>query len=120
MVLNGNKKGNCTAFQIIARDDYQITLIQDFPCNNCYELRWRERYYQENTEQCVNKNTPILTAAEARHRRNQRCKVHNAANKEHIAAYAKAYREANREKLNKKNRAYYERKHAATTDPQDV
>ena len=52
------------AFELIKEGDYQIVLIENFPCNSKEELRKRERYYIENSENCINKCLPCQTRAE--------------------------------------------------------
>lgn len=51
--LNG-KGCYVTSFKIIEQGDYDIVLIENFPCNNKDELHARERYYTNNIL-CVNK-----------------------------------------------------------------
>ena len=63
-----HKKGKCgnyTSFDIIENDDYYIQLIQEYPCNNRYELEMRERYYIENNI-CLNYYIPTRTDKEWR------------------------------------------------------
>lgn len=107
---NNNHKHKCSSSQIIERGDYEITLMQAFPCNNKSELHWRERYYQENTRQCINKNSAIITPEEAKERKLQSIKKWNAANKDKISTRGKVYYQANKEAIrayqterNKKN-----------------
>ncbi len=52
--LNG-KHRYVTSFKLLETGDYYIELIENYPCNNIYELHARERYWIENTENCVNK-----------------------------------------------------------------
>ena len=40
------------AFQIIENDDYDIILIEDYPCQSKNELERRERYWIETLE-CI-------------------------------------------------------------------
>jgi len=57
----------CESKHIIERGDYTVSLIEDFPCRNKEELRWRERYYIESIE-CINKQVPIISAEERKER----------------------------------------------------
>ncbi len=69
--------------------DYEITLVELFPCNNMDELKVRERYYIElNRDRCVNKQIPGRTRKEYR--------VDNADN---IRAKSLKYTSENREKI---------------------
>jgi hypothetical protein len=61
--LKGNYN-NVTSFQILSNENYDIILIENYPCNNKDELRARERYWIENTDFCVNKNIPTRTREE--------------------------------------------------------
>jgi len=56
--LNGNKNASYTSFEIIKFNDYQINLIESFPCNCKDELLKRERYWIQKLE-CVNKHMKI-------------------------------------------------------------
>lgn len=88
------KKDNITSFEIIKYDDCHIVLIENFPCNDINELRSRERYWIENTENCVNKHIPGRTKQEYK-------KKYREENKEKIQQLNKQYREQNKEKINK-------------------
>ena len=56
-------KNGCRSFQIIDRDDYAIVLLENFPCNDIYELKARERFYIESVK-CINLMTPNRTMEE--------------------------------------------------------
>ena len=45
------------SFQIIDNNNYEIVLVENYPCNSKDELHARERYWIENTE-CINKVIP--------------------------------------------------------------
>ncbi|QKF94250.1 GIY-YIg endonuclease [Fadolivirus algeromassiliense] len=49
----------CKSIEIIKCGNPEIVLIENFPCNNEYELRTRELYFINNTENCINELTPI-------------------------------------------------------------
>jgi len=51
------KKKYITSVQVLENDDYEIVLLESYPCNSSDELHARERYYIENIA-CVNKNIP--------------------------------------------------------------
>jgi Mor family transcriptional regulator len=51
--LNG-KSNYVTSFKIIERDDYDIILIESFPCDTKDQLHARERHYTQ-TITCVNR-----------------------------------------------------------------
>jgi len=54
-----------TSFPIIKREDFEIILLEKYPCDSKLDLEKRERYYIENND-CVNKKVPTRTAKEER------------------------------------------------------
>ena len=52
-----------TSFDILKNNNYEIILVESYPCNNKDELHARERFYIENNE-CVNKYIPNRTNKE--------------------------------------------------------
>lgn len=52
-----------TSFDILKYDDACIVLIEDYPCENKYQLHSRERYWIEQSN-CVNKIHPTRTHKE--------------------------------------------------------
>ena len=61
-----------TSYEILKHGDAQIILIENYPCNDKYELEARERFQIENNK-CVNETIPTRT-------HNERCII----NKERI------------------------------------
>ena len=59
------KKENITSFQIFDNNNYDIILIENYPCERKDELHARERYYIESLK-CVNKQFPGRTQKEYR------------------------------------------------------
>src|SRR5690606_33713537 len=50
-----NKCHFVTSFELLKYNDYQIVLIEKYPCNDKDELRAREQYWINNfKENCVN------------------------------------------------------------------
>lgn len=97
-----NKKSLCVSFEI-SKGDFDIFLIEDYPCNSKKELLSRERYWVENNE-CINKNIPIRSLEE--HKKYQ--KKYYLEHKFNIQEYSKNYREKNKEHLQKEKKKYYE------------
>ena len=93
--LNG-KRYYITSFKIIENDNYDIILLEDFPCERKEQLHARERYFIENTE-CVNMNIPTRTKKE-----------YHEENKEQIKEQRKQYREENKEQIKEQNKQYHE------------
>jgi hypothetical protein len=58
-----NQKDGCSSSQIIILGNYQITLIELFPCSCKDELTAKERYYYDLYD-CVNKNRPYCSIEE--------------------------------------------------------
>ena len=69
---------------IIDCGNYEIILIEDYPCQNKDQLRQRERYYQEQLD-CVNKLRAITSTEEKKE-------------------YNKQYKKENRERYNEQNK----------------
>jgi len=82
-----NKVDYVTSFEILKCEDYKYELIEEYPCNNVYQLKTRERWYIQNNE-CVNKVIPNRTKAE-----------YYQDNIEHILEQTNKYSEANKDKI---------------------
>lgn len=98
-----HKKGKCkstTSFEIIENNNYYIELIEDYPCNNRYELEQRERFHIEHNI-CLNKYIPT-----------RKKKEWYEDNKEDILLKIKEYREDNKAKIALKKKEYYQKKKA--------
>jgi len=88
---NSSSGRNCATSQIICGGDYNIELVELFPCENRTELLIKEREYIENNE-CVNIQMPYRTEEELK-----------IAKKEYLQTpkmleYHKNYRVENRDK----------------------
>jgi hypothetical protein len=81
---------SCRSRQIISRNNYYYKLIEDYSCNNKYELNTRERWYIENNN-CINKTIPTRTRKEYRQ-----------VNKDKKKIIDKIYYENNKEKYKEK------------------
>ena len=91
------RKGNtCSSREIIEGGNYEMILIENFPCDSKDELHKRERYFIENLD-CINKVIPTRTNKE-----------YYISNKEQLLEHRKEYRENNKEQLAKKKQEYYE------------
>lgn len=84
-----------TVFEILKNDNYSISLVEEFTCQNKEQLHARERHYIENFE-CVNKYIPLRTKKE-----------YYVDNFEKITEYKKGYYLANREEILKINREQF-------------
>ncbi len=72
------KYRNTTSFEIMKLEDVDIILLESFPCDTKEQLLLRERYYIQNTKNCVNKTIPMRTRKE-----------YNKDNKDKIKQYKK-------------------------------
>jgi len=103
--------GKTTSFQIIARGDYDICLVETVVCKSKEQLHQRERFWIEGND-CVNKFIPGRSGKEYyeanREAASKRCKEYYDANREKICAKVKEYREANREAASKRCKEYYD------------
>lgn len=85
------------SFDILKYGDYQINLVESFPCENNDELLARERYWIHNTDNCINRNIPGRTGKE-----------YYEAEKERIKEYQAGYRATNRELIRVKDANRYQ------------
>ena len=69
------------------KGNYDIVLIEEYPCQNKDQLHSRERFYIESIK-CVNKIIPTRTVKE-----------YNELNKESMTIKRKEYREKNSDKI---------------------
>lgn len=92
-----NRGCNLTSSKIIEGGNYDIILVEEFPCENKNQLEARERYYIDNNE-CINKNIPTRTNKE-----------YYKDNKNVISERHKKYNEENEEKVQKLKSDYYKK-----------
>jgi len=101
-----------TSYKIFENENYDISLLESYPCNTRDELTAREKHYIKTTE-CVNKVIPSRNKREYYNdNKEQICeksKKYNLENKESIIQYAKQYREENSETLKEKRIEYYQK-----------
>ena len=57
------KTNYITSFKVLENGNYDIILLENYSCNDKYELKARERLYIE-TNECVNKCIPNRTQIE--------------------------------------------------------
>jgi hypothetical protein len=79
-------------FEDYGIDNIDIILVENYPCNNRYELEARERFYIEGNI-CLNKAIPTRTYKE-----------YYQDNKEEISEKGKKYRELNKEIISEKKK----------------
>jgi hypothetical protein len=92
-----NLTNKCVSKQIIDRGDYKYEIIFESYFPNKTELRKLERYYIDNTNNCINKLLPYITEEEKKKFRKKVNKKYYEKNKE----YFKQYNQKNKEQKNK-------------------
>lgn len=60
---SGKTHKKTTSFDVIDKGDFDIILLEDYPCERKDQLHSRERYWIENND-CVNKYIPTRTRQE--------------------------------------------------------
>ncbi len=99
-----------SSFKIIENGDYDIILIESYPCKTKEELHQRERFHIEAND-CVNKNIPSRKMSEYyndnRNELLEQKHEYYLQNKEKICQKAKLFLEANKDIINAKRREKY-------------
>mgnify|MGYP003632647657 CR=1 FL=1 len=85
--ISGRNK--CISKLIIKNGNYDIILIENYPCKSREELLMRERYYIDNTD-CINHVRPIITIEERKE-------------------YEKDYALKNKDIINEKSKIWYKK-----------
>lgn len=92
------KSNYITSFEILQYDDYEIHLIEDYPCETRKELKLKEGEYQRMMD-CVNKNIAGRTNKEWVIDNKEYWKEYRKNNKKHLNEYMKEYNKKNKEIL---------------------
>jgi hypothetical protein len=92
------KNGSISSLEILKYEDVKIILLENYPCESKEQLLARERYYIENTANCVNKIIPTRTQKEYRE-----------DNKEKLQELNKEWRKKNHDKVRQDKQEYYEK-----------
>jgi hypothetical protein len=104
--LNG-KQHFLTSFKILENDNYDIQLIENYPCDSKDELHQREGYYIKTID-CVNKNIPNRNYKQYYEDNKDKIKQYRKDNKDKIKKFQKQYREDNKDKTKQYQKKYYE------------
>ena len=101
-------KGKCeytTSYKTLENNNFEIVLIENYPCANKDELHKQERMNIENTE-CVNKQFPGRTKEEYRVLNadiiSEQNKLYKANNKQNIKDQRTIYLANNKDKINER------------------
>jgi len=108
--LNG-KVNYVSSFDILKNNNYDIILIESYPCNSKDELFSREIYWKNQLD-CVNKNKNqgvILQLGNKAYQKEYQKEYHEKHH-DKILESKKLYRENNKEKLKNANKIYREEK----------
>jgi hypothetical protein len=111
-IKSGNN-GKCQCFDIIGRENYQILLIEYFPCNSKDELTAREgeiiRQHKKSSN-CTNRCIPGRTVAEYERDNKDKRKEYRELpiNQERKRNYDNEYRENNHDKVKEIKKKYEE------------
>jgi hypothetical protein len=93
-------------------DNFSMTLIENFPCNNSLEAHERERYHYDILNCTLNMQIPNRTLKEYykenKEKINETHKLYNQNNKDKIKERKRLYRLKNKEKIRDYNKEYYE------------
>ena len=99
--LNGNSHF-VSSFKILENNDFDIILIEKWPCDDKEELHKQERFYIETFE-CVNKNIPTRTSKEYYKDNKQQIKEYREKTKQQ----RKEYRDTNKDRIKETTREEY-------------
>jgi hypothetical protein len=102
------RNGNISSKLILENGDYEIVLVEDYPCERKEQLHQRERFYIETME-CVNKQIPTRTDKQYREDNKEYNKIRNKQYREENKDKIKEWVEENKEKLKLYRKAYYEK-----------
>ena len=97
-----------TSFEVIKSGDFDIILIEHFPCESKEELHKRERYWIERINK-VNKNIPTRTDKEYREDNKDKLKKYREDHKQEKKMYDEKYRENNKKYIKELNRKHREK-----------
>ena len=93
--LNKIDKTYYTSYEILKNNNFNIELIENYKCNDIYELKKKEAEYIKNIP-CVNSQIPCRTKKEW-----------NKNNEKKIKEWNKNYRETNNEYFKDYKKIYY-------------
>ena len=106
---NGKSKNKMSSFQLFDLGDYEIELIEHYPCNNKRELELREGYWIRN-ENCINRcvagRTNKQYCQDNKEQISQKRKEYHLKNKEQLSLKKKEYYLKNKEKIAEKSKLY--------------
>ena len=104
--LSCHKSSNsCSSREIFIDKEYNICLLETYPCNSRKELLWRERYWFDELKSIlVNNDRPIITEEEKRLKDRDHKRYLRETDKEKVEEYYKEWRKNNKEKIGEKKK----------------
>ena len=99
-----NKTRYISSFEVLKNNNYEIILLESYPCETKDQLHARERFYIINNE-CVNMIKNVGLANELGYIEYK--KQYRTENKEKIAESKKQYYTKNKEKIAESKARYY-------------
>jgi hypothetical protein len=98
---DGKATAKCTSVEIVEGGDYDVVLIENYPCADKNELHARERYWIERLD-CVNKVIPTRT-------RREYYEADVEKWKQYKKEYGREYYATNQNRIKERQREYYEK-----------
>ena len=93
---------DCSSRQIMDRGNYDMTLIEKFPCNSYLELRMREQFYMDTIPN-INKIRAHITADQTR----IQTAIYQKEHKNKLVIYHKKYNKKNKDKIAIRKKEYH-------------
>ena len=111
-----NKEYNAKKYQFIREnggwDEWEMLKIEDYPCEDVYEAKNRERYLIKELKPKLNTNEPLRTYKEYCEDNKEKIreydKIKYEKNKEKITEYKKEWYDKNKDKIIEKGKTNYE------------
>ena len=94
--LYGKITDKLTSFSILSENNFEMILIEDYPCENKNQLERRERHFIETME-CINKVKPAQTREEHLEYNRQYDRQYRKDHKEEISKINRDYRQKHKE-----------------------
>lgn len=101
------KNKDCSSKSIILGNDYQVNILELYPCETKEQLLYKEREWTEKLE-CINKKKAIVSKEEAKETQKKAIEKWNEIgnNKERMSEWRKEWWKINKEKMNEYKRKW--------------
>lgn len=95
-------------------DNFDLVIIEEYPCQTCDEARLRERYWYDLLQPTLNSRKPIISKIEyhelTKNRKREYDKLYREKNKEKITANKIKYQLENKAKISERRKLQYQEK----------